>query len=188
MILKVIVDEQILELNVPEAFMEQAEAFYARMDRDMDRGWRMGRQWLERPGLEDRCRIVGDKLLTALEGEDHHMGRLMAGYILSRLPGLDTLTLATDGELENTRFRWRADRAPAAREATPPPAYSPAILERAEREVTPVYQVGRHWRFAQLDAASGQWREVPFAPSQEAAEQLRAAAVRQRCQDLTGSR
>lgn len=40
MILKVRLDNQLLELNVPESFIHKAEDFFARMDNDMDRAGR----------------------------------------------------------------------------------------------------------------------------------------------------
>jgi len=79
MILKVQIDDQLLELNVPEAFIEQAEDFFARMDADMDQGWQVDREWVEQPDQMLRGQIAANKLFTALENEDHKLGRLMAG-------------------------------------------------------------------------------------------------------------
>ena len=104
MILKVIVDDQLYELNVPEAFMEQAGGFFQQMDEDMDQGWQMSREWVATPNREQRCQIVANKLLTALEKENHKLGRLMAGYILSRMPEVESLELDTSGEIQNTRI------------------------------------------------------------------------------------
>ncbi|QKT03920.1 hypothetical protein HUS23_08865 [Ectothiorhodospiraceae bacterium 2226] len=105
--LKVIIDEDLYTLNVPEALVQDATELFDRLDRDMDKGWQMGREWVERPGLEDRIRIVGDKLLSALAREDHDLGRLMAAYILNRAPTLDTLTLDTGGEIRNSELAFR---------------------------------------------------------------------------------
>jgi hypothetical protein len=104
MILKVIVDDQLFELNIPSAFMEKAGNFFEQMDRDMDKGWQMSREWVAAPNREQRCQIVADKLLTALEKENHKLGRLMAGYILSRIPEVESLELDTSGEIQNTRI------------------------------------------------------------------------------------
>ncbi len=104
MILKVYIDDQFFELNVPEGFIEEALEFFAQMDRDMDKGWQMGREWVENPGRQDRCRIAADKLMTSLEKENHKLGRLMAGYILSRLPEIESLVIDTSGEIRNTRI------------------------------------------------------------------------------------
>ena len=104
MILKVIVDDQLFELNVPDGFMEQAGNFFDQMDQDMDQGWQMSREWVAAPSREQRCQIVANKLLTALENENHKLGRLMAGYILSRMPEVDSMELDTSGEIQNTRI------------------------------------------------------------------------------------
>lgn len=105
--LKVIIDDTELTLNVPQELVERATEVFDRMDRDMDRGWQMGRDWVENPNLEDRLRIVGDKLLSALEREEHEVGRLMAAYLLNRAPTLDRLTLDTGGEPARTELRFR---------------------------------------------------------------------------------
>jgi hypothetical protein len=105
--LKVIIDDQLYTLNVPDEIIEGATDAFDRMDRDMDKGWQMGRDWVENPGVEDRVRIVGDKLLSALEREDHNLGRVMAAYILSRVPQLDTLVLDTTGEIGSSELRYR---------------------------------------------------------------------------------
>ena len=70
MILKVVIDDQLLELNVPENFIEQAQDFFAKMDADMDRGWQVNREWVEQPDRMLRAQIAANKLLTALENED----------------------------------------------------------------------------------------------------------------------
>jgi hypothetical protein len=105
--LKVIIDDELYTLNVPEEIIRGATDTFDKIDRELDNGWQMGRDWVESPGLEDRIRIVGDKLLTALEREDHDLGRVMAAYILNRAPDLDTLTVDTSGEIRNSELRYR---------------------------------------------------------------------------------
>jgi hypothetical protein len=105
--LKVIIDNQLYSLNVPEEIIEGATDAFDRMDRDMDKGCQMGRDWVDNPSVEDRVRIVGDKLLSALEREDHNLGRVMAAYILNRVPQLDTLVLDTTGEIGSSELRYR---------------------------------------------------------------------------------
>ena len=60
MILKVVVDDQLYELNVPEKFIRQANSFFDSMDRDMDTGWQMSRDWVDHPNVEQRCQIVAE--------------------------------------------------------------------------------------------------------------------------------
>jgi len=113
MILKVQIDDQLLELNVPEAFIEQAEDFFAKMDADMDEGWQVNREWVEQPDPMLRAQIAANKLFTALENEDHKLGRLMAGYIVSRIPNIDTVELNPAGETRDHRINIQG-QAPAA--------------------------------------------------------------------------
>ena len=93
MILKLIVDDQLYELSVPEAFMAQAADFFSRMDKDMDAGWQMGREWVPSPNPEQRAQIAANKLYSALENDDHNLGRLMAGYILARQPDVEAVEI-----------------------------------------------------------------------------------------------
>jgi len=104
MILKTIIDDREYSLNVPEAVITRGEDYFARLDADMDQGWQMSREWVQNPNRVERCQIVADKLLTALENENDKLGMLMAGYILSRMPNLTTLEIDVTGEIQNTRF------------------------------------------------------------------------------------
>ncbi|AGA33718.1 hypothetical protein TVNIR_2058 [Thioalkalivibrio nitratireducens DSM 14787] len=108
MFLNVIIDDQIYRLNVPDEIVTDAGDFFDRMDREMDAGCQLGREWVRQPGIEDRLRVVGDRLLSALERENHDVGRMMAAYILNRAPSVDTLSLDTTGEIQNTEIRYRA--------------------------------------------------------------------------------
>jgi hypothetical protein len=105
--LKVIIDDALYTLNVPDEIVTGSGDFFDQMDRDMDTGRQMGRDWVAQPDREDRIRIVGDRLLSALERENHDVGRMMAAYILSRVPAIDTLLLDTTGEIRNTEIRYR---------------------------------------------------------------------------------
>jgi hypothetical protein len=51
-----------------------------------------------------RCQIAANKLLTALETQNENLAFLMAGYILTRLPGTKTVRVDTSGEIANTEF------------------------------------------------------------------------------------
>ncbi|HSO99962.1 MAG TPA: hypothetical protein VLN90_00725 [Thioalkalivibrio sp.] len=104
--LKVIIDEQIYTLNVPEEIIQEAVEVFDKLDQEMDAGWQMGRDWVADPTQEDRIKIVGDKLLSALELEDHDLGRVMAAYILNRAPGIEHLLLDTSGELRNSEVHY----------------------------------------------------------------------------------
>lgn len=102
MILKVQVDDQIYPITVPDSLLTEAEDFFARMDQDMDKGWQMSRDWIESPDLEQRCQIVGDKMLTAMHNHNEEYMVLLSAYILSRMPGIRMLRIDTNGEMLET--------------------------------------------------------------------------------------
>jgi hypothetical protein len=192
MLLKLILDEQIFELNVPDALLEQADDFFRKMDADMDRGWMIGREWVEHPDPLQRCKIAADKLMTALETENDNLGRLMAGYILSRVPEIESVEPDVQGEPLNTIFHYRTDEAPPSpAPAAPAPQTTPArpadkiaALTLAGQQVSKVFRAGRHWKFSVLNTATEQWEESPAIGSQDEAERMREAAVRQRYEEL----
>ena len=187
MLLKVIVDDQQLTLNVPDVIVEGAQDFFAQMDRDMDAGWQMGREWVENLSVEQRCQVAANKLLTALETENDKLGRMMAAYILARLPHVETVEIDTSGEIQNTEFTLAI---PAAPDGSPTPVGSgrPAsrveALERAGREVTKVFKVGRQYRFAVLNPGSGLWEDSPAIATEADAETQRELAVKRRYDEL----
>jgi hypothetical protein len=191
MLLKVVVDEQLYELNVPDQLIRDAGEFFDQMDRDLDGGVQMSREWVDRPNREQRCQVVGNKLLTALENGNDRLGRLTAGYLLSRMPDLDTVELDTSGEIQNTAFVLRETLAQPASAATPTLAAPTAgamdkmaALEQAGQDVTKVFKVGHQWRFSVFDHGTGQWHDAPMADSKEEAERLRQEAFRHRYEAL----
>jgi len=188
--LKVIIDDQLFELNVPEAFLDQADDFFRRMDRDMDQGWQMSHEWVANPDAEQRCRIVADKLMGAVEQENDVLGRLMAGYILRRMPGVETVHIDSGGEMQNTAFTLGETSSGKLGSVSHAVSGMDGIKarERAEKEVSQVFKVGRNWRYAAYDSASGQWRESPLTGSEEEAQRLREQAVQQRMRALTAGK
>jgi hypothetical protein len=206
MILKAIVDDQEYSLNVPEAILSGADGFCAKLDQDMDAGWQMSREWVESPTLEQRCQIVADKLLTALEKENHKLGMLMAAYILKRLPNVEAVELDVQGEMQNNVFRFNQTAAPS--DPAPTPATTPAgagpastptsaaptglnrmqAMAQAGNDVTKVFKVGKAWRFSVYNHASGTWQESPLIATEQEAERLRQAAFKERYESLIGNR
>jgi len=187
MILKAIIDDQVYDLNVPDALLTQARPFFEQLDRDMDKGWQMSRHWVPAPDRLQRCQIVADKLLTALEGENDKLGLLMAGYILSRLPGVESVELDIQGEIQNNRFNLTGH--PPAAEAPPPrrPAASLSKLEAMEQagnDVTKVFKVGKAWRFSVFDHGSGTWQDSPLIATEVEASRLRQEAFKARYEAL----
>lgn len=110
MILKVLVEDAQYNVEISEEDMQDAQDFFTKMDADMDRGYQMSREWVENPSRDDRCRIAADRLLSALESQRKGMAQLMAGYILSRMPGVDSVDIDISGEMQNTEFTIGAAR------------------------------------------------------------------------------
>ncbi|MEA3277870.1 MAG: hypothetical protein U9Q81_21820 [Pseudomonadota bacterium] len=191
MILKAIIDDQEYSLNVSEMLIAQGEDFFARLDADMDKGWQMSRDWVQNPSRVERCQIVADKLLTALENENQKMGMLMAGYILSRMPAVDTVEIDIGGEIQNTLFTRRGrevSSAPATTATRAEPAGKGLskleAMEQAGNDVTKVFKVGKGYRFSVFDQASGGWTDSPMIATEQEAERLRQQAFKERFEAL----
>jgi hypothetical protein len=198
MLLKAIIDDQIYELNVPDGLIAQAQPFFDKLDADMDAGWQMSREWVDAPDRLQRCQIVADKLLTALESENERLGLMMAGYILARLPGVESVELDIQGEVQNNRFNVAEHRPTTTDTATDSSAQGVtpsqgglsklAAMEQAGKDVTKVFKVGRGWRFSVFDHATGTWQDSPLAPSEEDASRLRQEAFKARYEALQRGR
>jgi len=103
---KVIVADQVYAVEVPEDLLREAGEFHARLDRDMDRGWQMSREFVARPDPLQRCQIVADKLLTAVMQDNQATAMLMAGYIALRMPGAVGVDIDASGEMQNTELLY----------------------------------------------------------------------------------
>ena len=104
MILKLTIDDQTYDIDVPQQLMEEAKEFYDKMDQDMDSGWQMSRFWVEKPDLYQRCQIAADKILGAFYTENQKMVLLMSGYILSRMPQVQEVVVDTSGDITLTEI------------------------------------------------------------------------------------
>lgn len=202
--LNAIIDGEVYALEIPDPLLGQATGFFDQLDRDLDRGCQMSREWVDAPDRLQRCRVVADKLLTALETENQKLGLLMAGYLLSRLPNLDAVEIDAHGEMQNTLFTLReplptASAVPA--DAAPvndaPPAATQAVsgqvpgglgkiaaMTQAGQDVTKVFKVGRGWRFSVFDHVTSAWQDSPLIGSEAEAERLRALAFKARYERL----
>ena len=99
MILSVFVAEQTYNIEVPQFVIDEGDEFFAMLDRDMDKGYQMSRTWVENPDRVNRCQIVADRLLTALETDNQRLGMMMAGYILTRVPNVTGVRMNTEGDM-----------------------------------------------------------------------------------------
>ena len=104
MILKVVVAEQIYPITVPDQLLTDAEDFFSKIDRDMDRGWQMSRDWVDHPNREQRCQIIGDRMLTAMHNNNKKYMVLLSAYILARVPGVVGIRIDTNGEMQETEL------------------------------------------------------------------------------------
>ena len=103
---KVVVGEQLYAIEVPDELLAEAAEFHAKLDRDMDRGWQMSRQFVERPDTMQRCQIVADKLLTSIINGNEATALLMAAYIALRMPGAIGVDIDASGEMQNTELLY----------------------------------------------------------------------------------
>jgi hypothetical protein len=101
---KVIVGEQVYAVEVAEDLLREATPFHDKLDRDMDRGWQMSREFVARPDRLQRCQIVADKLLTSLTQGNEATAMLMASYIALRMPGATGVDIDAQGDMQNTEL------------------------------------------------------------------------------------
>ncbi|HQU15627.1 MAG: hypothetical protein B7Z66_10795 [Chromatiales bacterium 21-64-14] len=102
--LNVFLDDQSYPIDVPQYILDEGRDFFDRMDHDMDHGWQMSRQWVDNPDRVRRCQIVADRLLTALHTGQEGTLMLMAGYILTRMPGITGVQIDTTGDMLATEM------------------------------------------------------------------------------------
>ena len=178
--LDIIIDSKTHRIDVPAEMLTDGESFYSKMDRDMDAGWQMGPEYIESPDTTQRCQIAANKLLVSVSAQNQLLVQLMAGYILKRLPGIQCVEIDTAGEMLNTEFIFeqneRSTPRPVLVSSSTPAASKPEPNAATENDVSQVYKVGKAYRFAIFDRATGQWVESPFSASEEEARRMRDAA------------
>ena len=104
MILNIVIGENTIPVDVPDVIVTKATEVFDKIDQDMNNGWQMSREWVDELNTEQRCQVVADKLLTAMETENEKMQMMMAAYILNRVPGIKGVRVATDGEIQETEL------------------------------------------------------------------------------------
>ena len=190
--LSVTLADQLIELNVPDEFIEQASDFFDKMDNDMNAGWQINREWVDQPDQYLRGQIAADKLLTALENEDFKFGRLMAGYIASRFPHIEHVELSEQGEIRDHTLKL-GDNAPVSSQSTmgfdhsavPGGKNKIEAMAQAGKEVSSVFKMGKQYKFSVFNHKTQAWNESGAYGSKEAAEQARDLAFKQRFDALT---
>ncbi len=104
MILNVFAGEDAIPVTVPDEVLIEAEPFFSKMDKDLDAGWQMSRDWIENLNTLQRCQVAADRLLTALETENRAMAAMMAGYIINKIPGIKEIHIDTTGDMQQTEI------------------------------------------------------------------------------------
>lgn len=103
---KVIVGDDVYAVDVPDDVLAQGEEFFAMLDRDMDRGWQMSREFVAHPDRAQRCQIAADKLLTSIVNNTQATATMLAGYIVARTPGATGVDVDSTGEMQHTRLLY----------------------------------------------------------------------------------
>ena len=102
MILNISIEDQNYPVDVPDEMLSEGAEFFKKIDDDMDKGWQMSRSWVDNPDVEQRCQIIADKILGAFEQENKKLLVLLSAYILVKLPGIKTVYVSTNGEMQET--------------------------------------------------------------------------------------
>ena len=97
--LKIFVDEHEHTIKVPDQIVADAEDYFTMLDNDMENGFQMSRTWVAKPDQLQRCQIVSDRILTALEQNNQETATLMAAYILCRVPNAYAMHLNLEGDM-----------------------------------------------------------------------------------------
>ena len=108
--LSITIDDRTKTLDVPEHILKDGEEFFHKMDQDMDRGWQMGQEYVEQPTAVNRCQIAADKMLIAIDTGNENLLFLMAGYVLTRMPGIATIRIDNHGEMLSTELIMEDER------------------------------------------------------------------------------
>ncbi len=103
--LNIIIGEFAMDLEVPQGYVDASGDSFDRLDGDMDKGIRLGSQFVKNADATERCQYAANKLLTAIETHNEGMAMLSAGYIISRMPGVTGVNIDNNGEPQNTIFR-----------------------------------------------------------------------------------
>ena len=186
--LKVIIEEQSFSLPVDPDFLQQATEFFDKMDKDMDQGWQMGRDWVEKPSPEQKLTIVADKLLTAIENDEKNLGMMMAGYIKSRAPQIDVIEMDVTGEMGHDLQESQAAATPEIQKSQPQQRGKLSKIEamqQAGKEVSRVFKTGKQYKFSLYNPDTDKWEESPAIADKQEAENLREFAFKKRFDELT---
>jgi len=104
MFLVVIVEDWQRQLDIPADVLERGHEFFKMVDGDIDKGWKMGPEYIENPNSDQRIQIVADRLLTAIETEKNELRDLLAGYIVNRDSSVTAIRIDPNGDPLSTEI------------------------------------------------------------------------------------
>ncbi len=102
--LSINIDDQIQDIEFSRKNLVDGKSLFEKMDQDMNKGWQLGRHYLDHPNTVQRCQIACERLLTAIETNNQHMVRAMSGFVLYKLPNTATIVIHSQGEADDTCF------------------------------------------------------------------------------------
>ena len=187
MILEVIIEEQSFPLKLDPDFIKNAASFFDTMDKDMEKGWQMGRDWIEKPTPHQKLTIVADKLYTAIDNDEKNKGMMMAGYIRSRAPLVTAIEIDVTGEMGHDFIEEEqiATTPPPARDTSAPKLNKMEAMQQASKEVSKVFKTGKQYKFSIYNTQNQQWEESPAIVDKTEAENMREFAFKKRFDELT---
>ena len=106
MILNIRIEDQDYPIEVPDQIVSEGGDYFQHLDQDMDKGWQMSRRWVDSPDQEQRCQIVADRILGAIEHENSKSLMMLSAYILAKMPAIKRLDISTNGEMQETVFEF----------------------------------------------------------------------------------
>ncbi len=95
------IDDESYTLEVSEGLMQELKPVHEGMDAEYDKGIQLGRYWIEKPNLEQRCQFVANKVVSAIHQENIRLFYTTASYILKQFPNLKQVTVSSDFEISD---------------------------------------------------------------------------------------
>jgi len=184
------IDDEVYELNIPDDLINQASDFFDKMDADMNQGCQMNREWVESPNTIQRCQMAADKLFSAIENEDHQMGRMMSAYICSRIPDIKNIEIDPTGDManhlintHNTGISGSTIEEPSTQAEEVPvevDSVQQAATDQATTMVSKVFKTGRQYKFTTYNPQTEKWDESAAIGNEAQAEAMRKEEINKR--------
>ena len=102
--LNVNIDNRMYQIEVPQDMLLGAISIFQKIDKDLDAGWQMSREWVKNLDTLQRCQVIANRLLTAIENHNEPSMMMMAGYIVHKMPAVKTVHIDTEGDMSQTEF------------------------------------------------------------------------------------